>query len=86
MLLRGIGTSGMATGYAYVVRNISADTTYSKGTPEEELQAVARAMDKTRKHLQTLSATSDIFAAHAEMVDDPMLLQTIETMQGSQKR
>lgn len=78
MLLRGIGTSGMATGYAYVVRNISADTTYSKGTPEEELQAVARAMDKTRKHLQTLSATSDIFAAHAEMVDDPMLLQTIE--------
>jgi len=79
MQLQGVGTSGMAAGYAFVVQKSSSDTTYSRGAAEEELRVALQAMDQTRKHLQSLSAASDIFAAHVEMIDDPMLWQTIES-------
>ena len=70
-------SEGIAVGRAFVVDRCTASTSYEKGAPEVEQNRFEQALQQSREQIETLAADSEIFAAHLEIVDDPMLSDAV---------
>ena len=70
-------SDGIAIGRAFVVNRCSASLAYDQGTPEVEHDRFAAALELSRSQIEELAADSDIFAAHLEIIDDPMLAESV---------
>ncbi len=76
--LQGIGTKGLATGKALVVYRDNEKRHYQRGDIVHELSVVKQSLEELKKHLKLHAQESDVFSAHLEMADDPMLWETIK--------
>ena len=70
-------SEGIAVGRAFVVNRCTASDSYQKGTVEQEHARFAQALTLSREQIEPLATDSDIFAAHLEIVDDPMLSDAV---------
>lgn len=70
-------SEGIAVGRAFVVNRCTVSDSYQKGTVEQEHARFAQALDLSHEQIEALAADSDIFAAHLEIVDDPMLSEAV---------
>ncbi len=74
-----VGASeGIAIGRAYVVKRQAITSMRPCGSTEEELALFTKALELSRTQIESFAADSDIFAAHLEIVDDPMLSEAVE--------
>ena len=72
-----IASASLATGRAFVVQRGVAASARTKGTVEQEGALFESALAKSKEQIEVLAADSDIFAAHLEMIDDPMLSEGV---------
>ena len=72
-----IASAALATGRAFVVQRGAAASARTKGTVEQECALFEGALAKSKEQIEVLAADSDIFAAHLEMIDDPMLSEGV---------
>ena len=75
-LREGIGTAGLAMGRAFLADKASGKVREA-GTPLEERDAFERAYMSVREDLRSLAEENEIFAAHLEMLEDPMLSDSV---------
>lgn len=79
ILRTGIPTAGIAVGTAFVFeRRASAAPSAATGDPAVETARFHAALEQAKGELSVLAAENDIFAAHLEMADDPMLAEQVE--------
>lgn len=81
-------SGGIAMGKAFVIKKekILADTyEISRDEIDRELSLYEDARERTVDELNELASSSEIFAAHAELVQDILLVQTIKEKIQSQK-
>lgn len=82
MTINGIGTGGLAAGRAFIVDRTAPAAVRQKGSPAQEQDAFEEALEAAMADLSALSAHNDIFAAHLEMLEDPMLFETVSELIG----
>lgn len=70
-------SEGIAVGRAFVVNRCTTSQSYEKGSLEQEHSRFVQALDLSHEQIEALAADSDIFAAHLEIVDDPMLSEAV---------
>ena len=70
-------SEGIAVGRAFVVNRCSDASSYLQGTTAEEQERFNCALAQSREQIEALATDSDIFAAHLEIVDDPMLSDAV---------
>jgi len=76
VLRTGIPAAGIAAGTAVVLeRRVSAAPSAATGDPAAETARFHAALAQAKTELGILAAENDIFAAHLEMADDPMLAE-----------
>lgn len=79
VLRTGIPAAGIAAGTAFVLeRRVSAAPSAAPGDPAAETARFHAALAQAKAELGVLAAENDIFAAHLEMADDPMLAEQVE--------
>ena len=79
VLRTGIPAAGIAAGTAFVLeRRVSAAPSAATGDPAAETARFHAALAQAKTELGILAAENDIFAAHLEMADDPMLAEQVE--------
>lgn len=79
VLRTGIPAAGIAAGTAFVFkRRASAAPSAVTGDPTAEKARFHAALEQAKGELGILAAENDIFAAHLEMADDPMLSEQVE--------
>ena len=79
VLRTGIPAAGIAAGTAFVLeRRVSAAPSAAPGDPAAETARFHAALAQAKTELGVLAAENDIFAAHLEMADDPMLAEQVE--------
>ena len=79
VLRTGIPAAGIAAGTAFVLeRRVSAAPSAATGDPAAETARFHAALAQAKTELGVLAAENDIFAAHLEMADDPMLAEQVE--------
>ena len=79
VLRTGIPAAGIAAGTAFVLeRCVSAAPFAATGDPAAETARFHAALAQAKAELGVLAAENDIFAAHLEMADDPMLAEQVE--------
>ena len=71
-LTTGVITGGISIGNAFVYKP-SLNPAYVPGCPEEESGRFRRALEEVKIELSGQAESNEIFAAHYEMADDPML-------------
>ena len=71
-LTTGVITGGISIGNAFVYKP-SMTKAYIPGCPEEESGKFHRAHEEVKVELSLQAESNEIFAAHYEMADDPML-------------
>ena len=73
-LTTGVITDGLSIGNAFVYNpSLKQPSTYVPGSPAEEADAFRHALEQVKAELSVQAETNEIFAAHYEMADDPML-------------
>ena len=72
-LTTGVITDGISIGNAFVYKPSGAPTAYVSGSPVEESDAFLKALETVKAELASQAESNEIFAAHYEMADDPML-------------
>ena len=72
-------SEGIAIGRAFVVRRVAVVTREQRGSDEYELQLFTAALAQSRAQIEQFAEDNDIFAAHLEIVDDPMLSEAVES-------
>lgn len=70
-------SEGIALGRAFVVQRNVAKVDREQGSVEQESELFVAALEQSRVEIEALAADSDIFAAHLEIIDDPMLAETV---------
>ena len=76
----GIKTDGIACGTAFLYRPSMAISRYiPSGSSKEECKRFHLALKQVKSRLSDLAEQEEIFAAHSEMADDPMLSEEVET-------
>lgn len=79
VLRTGIPAAGIAAGTAFVLeRRVSAAPSAATGDSAAETARFHAALAQAKTELGILAAENDIFAAHLEMADDPMLAEQVE--------
>lgn len=76
-LVIGCGTEGYASGKAFVFQHDCANQNSSSKGIDVEKKRFSAAVSSSRKELEALAESNDIFAAHLEMIDDPMLEEQV---------
>jgi phosphotransferase system enzyme I (PtsI) len=71
-LTTGVITGGISIGNAFVYKP-SLNPAYVPGGPEEESGRFRCALEEVKIELSGQAESNEIFAAHYEMADDPML-------------
>lgn len=72
-------SEGIAIGRAFVVKRELKISDRQKGSAAEERELFAQAFEQSRAQIEALASDSDIFAAHLEMIEDPMLTDSVES-------
>ncbi len=85
--MKRFGTSvrasdGVAIGRAFVVVRAAAAALPEQGSEEQERERFARAFAESDAQIEALAATSDIFAAHLEILRDDMIRDGVEELLG----
>ena len=70
-------SEGIAFGRAFVVQRNVAKVDREQGSVEQESELFVAALEQSRVEIEALAADSDIFAAHLEIIDDPMLAEAV---------
>lgn len=70
-------SEGIAVGRAFVVNRCIDSQPYEKGSLEQEHTRFEQALTLSHEQIEQLAADSEIFAAHLEIVDDPMLSDAV---------
>lgn len=79
VLWTGIPAAGIAAGTAFVFeRRASTAPSAATGDPTAEKARFHAALEQAKRELGILAVENDIFAAHLEMADDPMLSEQVE--------
>lgn len=71
-------SEGIAVGRAFVVRRTKSSVNREKGSAESEKSLFATALAASREQIAHLAENSDIFAAHLEIIDDEMIVDSVE--------
>ena len=76
---------GLSMGVAFILASWDAPAQETPGTPVEEKQRLAAALEAVREHLQKLSAGGDatgaeIAMAHLALLEDPMITDAAEDL------
>ncbi|MCQ2140718.1 MAG: phosphoenolpyruvate--protein phosphotransferase [Bacteroidales bacterium] len=78
MTIKGIGTRGLAAGRAFMKPDVHMDVIFCG----DATAAFKEAYDAVHADLEELAEKEDVFAAHLEMLEDPMLSESIEAFLG----
>ncbi|MBQ9138063.1 MAG: phosphoenolpyruvate--protein phosphotransferase [Alistipes sp.] len=68
----------VAIGRAFVVRRATVKAQHQRGSDSEELQLFDAALALSTEQIAQMAESNDIFAAHLEIVEDPMLREGVE--------
>ncbi len=71
--------NGFALGKALIYKDLTLEYK-SSGNPEEELKRYSEAFSSVLSELETLAQGNDIFQAHLELVQDPMIDESISLL------
>ena len=72
-------SEGIAIGRAFVVHRAAVVAREERGCDEYEQQLFAVALAQSRAQIEQFAEDNDIFAAHLEIVDDPILSEAVES-------
>lgn len=73
-LTTGVITGGISIGNAFVYKpSENQPSVHATGSMEDESEAFLKALESVKAELASQAETDEIFAAHYEMADDPML-------------
>lgn len=72
-------SEGIAIGRAFVVCRNSVQSSRERGSTESEKRLFAAALATSREQIAHLAVDSDIFAAHLEIIDDEMIVDSVES-------
>lgn len=74
MTIKGIGTRGLAAGRAFMKAEMHMDVIFCG----DATAAFREAFEAVHEDLERLAEQEEVFSAHLEMLDDPMLSESVE--------